>query len=242
MIEAFIAFGGVLVGGLITYLITWVFAKRQEERQEAQEAKRDRDDRLGLAFSAVFKVQQATDLIYKVCAHIQGSAQKPKGGRLWRSLTPMLGAGDQRVSFSASELALFAAAGEAKFVNDLLEVASCSNLLLDLVREYNLRRETLSDVLIEKGLVELSGEVGTHELPSAVALSVAPKEIELEMLAKSLSDVSAGGLQHAVEVSNTICPKLTSMLQDPRFTLRIGFAVSAAGNHDEASPACGRSG
>jgi|GEM_PF-2911684 len=94
MLEAFIAFGGVLVGGLITYLITWVFAKRQEKRQEAQEAKRERDDRLGLAFSAVFKVQQATDTIYKVCAHIQGAAQNTMGDRLWRSLTPMLGAAD----------------------------------------------------------------------------------------------------------------------------------------------------
>jgi len=132
---------------------------------------------------------------------------------------------------------LFATAGEAKFVNDLLEVASCSNLLLDLVREYNSRRETLSDVLIEKGLVELSGEVGTHQLTSAVALSVAPKEVELEMLAKSLSDVSAGGLQHAVEVSNNICSKLISILQDPRFTLRIGYAVAAVGNGDTISPA-----
>lgn len=213
---------GAGVAGGIAHVNARHFAARQEQRELEREARRESERRLALAHSIVFKVQSATDLIVKVTRHVAGSRvlAAQKGWPLWQAMREFFGTERSQVAFDPNELALFAVSGRAAYTTELQDLASGHNLLVDLLRAYNLLRQEFGAFTTKNGAVSIAGEVASFESadPGAVLLAM-----RLQQLAESIASVCDGASIHALEMSKSAPAALVEILGDARFKMRIDF-------------------
>lgn len=209
--------GGAIIGGAITHLNSRYLTARQEIRE-------DKDQRLAVAYSIAFKVNDAADNIVKIhryaqhAKNIAGINQQP----LWLALRELVSTERPRLSFSSDELALLATHKKAEWVVRLLELAALSNNLAALLREYNPKRETFGERAADMGGVDIEGETATFLTQSPHARLLA---VRLEQLARHIEKDAREGAQEASKTGNEICALLREILDDPRFTLQ--FVVPA---------------
>lgn len=216
---------GASVGGGIAHLNAWRFAKRQETRAAEQETRKEKSERLGLAYAIIFKVQRATEVLRQTRLHALGALEvaNAKQWMLWQALRPFFGVDrNEAMSFSSAELALFATHQDAEYANQLLELATVYNLTLDLLREFRVRRETFADRAQGSGRVQVSAEIASFESTDG---NLHLLSAELDQLALSIAHTTNDGAQHAVAIANEIGLKLRALLQDDRFTVQIRYSL-----------------
>lgn len=214
---------GALLGGLIAHVNGRHFAKRQEDRQVAQEKQRQRDINLALAHSIVFKVHQAFNFIWQSRAQILSAKEVATHRQwpLWQAMQEFFTGERERVKFEASELALFAGNNDAEFATQLLELAAVNNLVADIYHDYAVRREAFGDKALENGKFELKeGKITSFQTDSPAAQLLA---LRLDQLAQSLDDITGQGAQHAHKVYISVSGKLRDILQDSRFNIDLGL-------------------
>ncbi|MEJ0059487.1 MAG: hypothetical protein WDM79_07915 [Terricaulis sp.] len=215
---------GACVAGVIAHLNARHFAKEQSRKEVERERRSEATRNLGLAHSIVFKVQRATDMITKVHKHFVSARQiaAKNAWPLWQGMKEFFGTDRLHVAFDADELGLFVVKDRADFTNNLQDVASAHNLLVDLIHAYNSQRNEFSKQSTSKNLVALAGEVASFESsdPNVVLLA-----LRLEQLAQAIGETSEGAVREALELSASVTTLLSEILSDPRFKMRIAPPV-----------------
>lgn len=209
---------GAAVGGGIAHLNAWRFATRQEKRE-----------RLGLAFSVVFKVQRAMETLRQARNHVQDGMNQAAQNNwpLWQGLMPFFGTDNsERLQFNPSELALFAQMNDAEFANKLQELSTVHNLTADLLREYRARRERFSEGAAKYGKVMVEGPVASFE---SAEPGMFLQALELEQYAQSLASITGDGALHALDCAGAVCGKLKAFLNDDRFKIELRIVEPAQG-------------
>lgn len=207
MEEAGIAFGGVVLGGLIAAATNTYFAWRT-----------DRDRRLATAFAVFFKFFVMVDVINRICRDLD-SALPDKNGLIWPKLRPLAGVRFPDASFAPEELALFGEEKGPLFAQRLLVAANSIHLVTDLLTKYNAERRDLREELRLLGLVDMAGTTGRIAFDSHDYPQLAPKIAEVEDLAKSLIDEAHKAKAQLNSTADELGPKLKSILKDKRFHL-----------------------
>ncbi len=122
--------------------------------------------------------------------------------RLWQKVRPVFGLSRTEVSFDADDLMLFVAAKNFDYVMNLLEFALRCAVLTEIQREYNERREKMTNVLADLG-PQMDGDLGAIHLSPADRARLEPRSVDLESLVTQLrtflAEDSTGGLALAAQ-------------------------------------------
>lgn len=202
---------GAVVGGLVTLIVSVVvngLVARQHEK----------DRRLGLAYSIRYKVMRIADAVIKIQRHVDDNLRGvPDNVEKWPLIQPFRGGSSERFEFTSDEIALFQMRDQSDYANEILDLASLHNLLLEVRTGYNADRQALGYMLAAKGYVEFDGNVGSVSEQARRDPEILPRHIEVSDLAETLIRFSREGSPHAEKVASEISAKLTAMLDDPRF-------------------------
>ena len=203
---------GTIVGGLIALASNLYFLRRKE-----------RDERLALGYSIFFKVQKVVDKIRKIRQHV--NRVSAPDDQSWRAISPLHGARSEPVEFTPAELALFARKKDTEFAQVLMDAASYHALMLELVEEYNQRKQTLNDAMA--GVVQENSDDGPMSLriEGQDLTRLKPKILETNSVALNFRN-AANDIRFPLEVLGTETgPRIRAVLGDKRFDLTFRQAI-----------------
>ncbi len=127
-IEPLTNFGAVLFGAGLAWVTTHLY-----------ENKREKERRLSVAFSLLFKIQSLTNEIAQFDGIVKesqaGAAADGVTGPAWTWLNSTIGFDGVQESINADELALVAMTRDTEFLMQVREVESGHRILLGVVRE-----------------------------------------------------------------------------------------------------------
>ncbi len=199
---------GVFLGAALSTVAQYYFQRRQE-----------RDRRLSLAYSVAHKVKTFSNTIGQMCNTIAAARARQKKPPFWCYLEP-----HRSISppghFTAEELSIFYSNKDALFADELSDLESLHNGMLEIMREYSERREAL-DVIIETGggiTTQGEGAIFDTSILSGHPLQVG----KLASLANHLLRFAEEGAPHTTCLLKCIGPKLRLHLKDDRFDLPLG--------------------
>lgn len=183
--------GGIL-GALAGGIPTWLLAKRQSD----ETLRRDREQRLenekALAFSAGVKLLSIINSVVEFRNHIRmGMAFRQQPGcehmEPWQTLIPLVGHTDEHeVRFTSTELAVFAAAKEYDFMQDMMLLAARNASSLESFRQYCImRREFLA---IGPKPTSFEGAIGSALLTAEQVEQYKPYTIPLNNIVRGLEE------------------------------------------------------
>lgn len=139
MISAIV--GGV-IGAFAAGVPAWLLAKRQSDETLRRDQEQRVENQKALAFSATVKLQQICNSIISLSNHVKSQLvllKDPKHSHMepWQVLVPMIGHTDEgSIRFTSEELAVFAAAKEADFMQDLMLLANRHSSNLATFQQY----------------------------------------------------------------------------------------------------------
>ena len=199
---------GTVVGGMIALASNLYFARRKE-----------RDERLALGYSVLFKVQKIVDLVRKVRQHVNRSPSPDD--QAWRAISSLHGTRGEPVEFTPMELAIFARKKDTEFTQILMDAASYHGLMLELVEEYNRRKQTLSDAMSEV-VREHPEDPTSFKIEGEDLTRLRPKILETNSVALNLRNV-ANDIAFPLDVlRGQTGPRIRQILADTRFDLTFG--------------------
>lgn len=137
--------GGV-IGALAGGIPAWLLSKKQLQQTLERDKEQRKEREKSLAFSASVKLIVIINSIINLYSHVksclsllEGPAHKDM--EPWQVLIPMIGHSDEgSIRFTAEEMAVFVAANESSFMQDMMLLALRHASSLSTLNEYNSRR------------------------------------------------------------------------------------------------------
>jgi hypothetical protein len=183
------AFGGTLLGSIISTTVAFVILKKNLSAAKAQRDSDRFENRKAQCYSLLFKmirIQSTITTLEKAVADSLAEAETAGlKGNLWQRISPM-GNMPPRVKFTSEEMALLLSLDFDLF-NDIGPYDDIHNSLLDIFEVYGAKRRTLT----EKFGAKMTGAVGSIELAQADKDWLAPRSFELEGVAQVIVDRTA---------------------------------------------------
>lgn len=192
--------GGV-IGALAGGVPAWLIAKRQSNETLARDREQRKNAEKALAFGSSVKLLTIVNSLFSLNNHVQSCmAIRQQPGREnmqpWQVLIPMVGHTDEGdVRFSAEEMAVFAAAGEYDYMQDMMLLALRHASSLETFRQYCQRRDEFGSVGPVPEVFE--GAVGSAWLTQEQVNAFLPYTIPLNNIAIGLRDGLIADIQLA---------------------------------------------
>ena len=193
---------GAIIGALAAAIPAWLLAKHQSD----QALRRDREQRVerqkALAFAALVKLQHITNSVISLSNHLKSCLEircNPEFSHMepWQVLVPMSGFTDEgSIRFTSEEAAVFAAAGEVDFMQDMMLLALRHSASLAIFQEYCIKRDEFHKIGPKPDAFE--GEIGSVLLTEAQVISYKPYTIPLNQRVVGLDDGLAEDVRLAV--------------------------------------------
>jgi hypothetical protein len=180
------AFGGTIIGGIISTFVAFIIQQRSFEATKRQRAEDRHEARKALAYSMFFKMIRIHSSIVLLGKgnreSIAAAEANGVAGDYWQKVIPH-GNLPPRVTFTADEMALLLSL-DFNIFNEIAAYDDIHNSLVDLFAEYARRRVAV----MERFGAKMSGSTGTTSLTREEAEWLAPRAHELNSLAKAMLD------------------------------------------------------
>jgi uncharacterized integral membrane protein len=184
------AFGAVVIGGWISWLLQTRGAKtaRREAQKQAEEEKLERQ--MAQAVALIGKVQViangfAQQRSYYWDARREANVAEKVTDDLWRWLRPQITTNWPTPSFSAEDFLPLVATGRMDLANGCQEVAAIYNLVENSISVYSDRKESLQAIMLPHSKFNGRGRPITTEAPAHLWPMINIRAAELEDLAWS---------------------------------------------------------
>lgn len=198
--------GGV-IGALAGGIPAWLLAKRQSD----ETLRRDREQRVenqkALAFSTCVKLLHVINSTVSLDNHVKSCLalrEKPEHGHMepWQVLVPMIGHTDEgSTRFTAEEMAIFAAAGEYDFMQEMMLLAVRHSSSLASFQEYCRMRNNFREIGPKPE--DFDGQIGGGWLTPEEVDSYKPYTIPMNSVVIGLDQ----GLNDDVQLARSIAEK-----------------------------------
>jgi hypothetical protein len=199
--------GGV-IGALAGGIPAWLLAKRQSD----ETLRRDREQRVenqkALAFSVVVKLLHIINSTISLSNHVKSCLalrNDPARAHMepWQVLVPMIGHTDDEgsIRFTAEEMAVFAAANEYGFMQDMMLLAVRHASALSAFKEYCVMRNEFR--AIGPKPQDFDGQIGGGWLTPKEVDSYKPYTIPMNNVVIGLD----AGLEEDVRLARTVAER-----------------------------------
>ncbi|MFL6724818.1 MAG: hypothetical protein ACJ8E3_08180 [Sphingomicrobium sp.] len=192
-LNAWIGLAGVLLGGLLTYLVTYQFERR-----------RTKNERLGRAYSLMFAIIKLSDDLTKMEQDVQSGIAKAEAagvhGELWAKMPINIGHSDP-VSVAAEDLTVVALTRDTDLTTQIGEVEAAHRIYTQCFRRLDELRIEFRSFGLETAV---EGETVSFEADHAQLVKIAPTLIQL----RTLSDAVATGLPDAAKQARDVAERL----------------------------------
>jgi hypothetical protein len=199
------ALGGAIIGALAGGIPAWLIARRQSAETLRRDQEQRTEEQKAAAFRSSVKIVEIVNSTISLWAHVYGCIKlldRPdlKEMEPWQALMPQVGFSDESsIRFDADEMAVFAAANEADFVNDALLLARRHSSSHATFQEYMRQRAAFMAVAPKPEKFE-EGGLGTAYLTTEQVLEMKPFTIPLNDLAMGLLE----GLERDVKLAKSV--------------------------------------
>lgn len=205
---------GALAGGVPAYLIAARASRETAERQRQDQV----NSELATLQSAFIKLLEITNGYFTICSQINemlynAHAKGHKEWELWQKVLPMVGFDNHsHVRFDSKEIALFMKDDEnSDFTNELCLIDKRYAAFNASVRDYSIRRETLSGMLPAN---EIINGVGTTELDKIAAGKAIPLAYTLNSMAENIIKTMHSDRRMATSLTEEFGPRAKKLFPD----------------------------
>jgi hypothetical protein len=220
---------GALAGGIPAFLIALMGSKEvlRRDREARQMAERT------TAFRAHVRVAEMVNAVLSLQAQVEGmippqTADDPNA-HLWQYVRPIAGLqDDNRIGIEPDEAAIFMAAQEADYVNDLLLLPRRHAAVTAALIEYGRKREDLAKLMPVESFV---GEWGSAYMTKAESDALKPRMVELNSIIRQARTVMEENRETALSLARRFGPILKAYFKDPTFP---GFLLDRVRGEAEA--------
>jgi len=225
-LNALTGLAGVLLGGLITYFVTYQFEKR-----------RTNDERLGRSYSVMFAVLQIADDLTKmeqdITAGLAKAAATDPPAEFWTKMPTSVGFSDPIVIPSA-DLTVVALSRDQGLTKEVGEVEAAHRIYVQSM----LRLEQLREQFQSFGLgTDVQGNTVGFEANEAQLVQIAPTLIQLRTLGDAIAEGVPPAAKQARSVAERLGPHLKSHYRFKHF-ISLSFPQAGGQTTEEAgSPA-----
>lgn len=198
---------GGIIGALAGGIPAWLLAKRQSD----ETLRRDREQRVenhkALAFSTAVKLLHIINSTISLSNHVKSCMtlrNEPDHAHMepWQVLVPMIGHTDEgSIRFNAEEMAVFAAASDYEFMQDMMLLAARHSSSLATFKEYCVMRNEFR--AIEPKPEAFEGQIGSAMLSQQEIDSYKLYTIPLNNVVIGLKD----GLDEDVRLARAVTEK-----------------------------------
>jgi hypothetical protein len=195
---------GGLIGALAGGIPAWLLAKRQSNETLRQDREQRVDNQKALAFSVVVKLLHVIDSTISLSNHVKSCMalrNDPARGHMepWQVLVPMIGHTDEgSIRFTSEEMAVFAAANEYDFMQDMMLLAVRHSSSLATFKEYCVMRNEFRE--IGPRPADFDGQIGGGWLTPEQVDSFKPYTIPMNNIVVGLD----AGLDEDVRLARTV--------------------------------------
>jgi hypothetical protein len=216
--DAGVAFGSAIFGAIAGAIPAYLLARRgsKEVLDRDRQARREAERALGLAVHV--KLGAIVNSLLVVQRHIQEALANPPGpgAELWQTVQPIVGFdGEERLTFEASEMAVFLSAERGDFAEALLLLARRHAVLGETLRVHSAKRQKLRDDMPPP--VSLEGTRGSTVLTAEEMRRVRPQMVELSDLLDQMIEGLTADVDLALELARDFGPILRGYFEDPAF-------------------------
>lgn len=212
---------GGLIGALAGGIPAWLLAKRQSDEALRRDTTQRTESQKALAFSTLIKLQLIIDSTISLSNHVKSRMalrDDPSHAHMepWQVLIPEIGYTDEgSIRFTAEEMAVFAAAGEYDFMQDMMLLAVRHASSLASFQEYCSMRNKFFSVGPKPERFE--GEFGLTTLTREENDSYKPYTIPLNNVALGLDALLDEDERLARSVAANYGPVTKRYFNDERF-------------------------
>lgn len=168
-------------------------------------------------------MHRLADDVQKACEMISEAVGEAPDIPAWASLRPIVGFGRDGVTFDANEVALFSRTNQTVFIHELYEASVFHQLLLDVMAEYSMRRDALSQKMAELSIdAQADGDRRESTMPPGSKKIIEPMIAQVAALAAKLVDMSKSSTR-VLDTASRLSAQLRHALGDSRFTMDLAF-------------------
>jgi hypothetical protein len=175
--------GGV-IGALAGGIPAWLLAKRQSDESLRRDREQRTETQKALAFAVTVKLLHITNSTVQLSNHVKKCLAVRENSKYqhmepWQVLVPLIGHADDEgsIRFTAEEMAVFAAADEYDFMQDMMLFALRQSSSLATFKEYcTMRKEFMAIGPKPQGF---EGQIGLGVITPEEAASYKPYTIPL---------------------------------------------------------------
>jgi hypothetical protein len=206
--EMISAIVGAVIGAFAAGVPAWLLAKRQSDETLRRDMEQRLENQKALAFSATVKLQQISNSIISLSNHVKSHLallNDPKHNHMepWQVLIPMIGHTDEgSIRFTSQEMAVFAAAKEYDFMQDLMLLGNRHSSSLATFQEYCTMRNEFRAIGPKPKYFD--GDVGGRLLTQDEVNSYLPYTIPMN----NLVDQLAVSLDEDVRLARSVAERI----------------------------------
>lgn len=195
---------GGLIGALAGGIPAWALAKRQSNETLRQNKEQRVDNQKALAFSTTVKLLHIINSTISLSNHVKSCMalrDDPDHALMepWQVLVPMVGHTDEgSIRFTSEEMAVFAAANESDFMQDMMLLSVRHSSTLASFQEYCVMRNEFRKIGPKPA--DFDGQIGGGWLTQEEIVSFKPYTIPMNNLVVGLD----AGLDEDVRLARDI--------------------------------------
>lgn len=199
---------GGIIGALAGGVPAWLLAKRQSDETLRRDREQRTETKKALAFAVIVKLLHITNSTLQLSNHVKkclALRENPKYQHMepWQVLVPLIGHTDDEgsIRFTAEEMAVFAAADEYDFMQDMMLLAVRQSSSLATFKEYcKMRNEFIAIGPKPQGF---DGPIGLGVITEEEAAGYKPYTIPLNNIVVELD----AGLDADEELAQSVSEK-----------------------------------
>lgn len=203
---------GGLIGALAGGIPAWALAKRQSNETLRRDCEQRVENQKALTFSVVVKLLHIINNTVGLSNHVKSCLtlrNDPARAHMepWQVLVPMIGHTDDEgsIRFTAEEMAVFAAANEYDFMQDMMLLAARHSSSLTAFKEYCVMRNEFR--AIGPKPADFDGQIGGGWLTQEEVDSFKPYTIPMNNIVVGLD----AGLDEDVRLARTVAERFGSV-------------------------------
>ncbi len=198
---------GGIIGALAGGIPAWLLAKRQSDETLRRDREQRNENQKALAFSVVVKLLHIINSTVSLSNHVHSCLAlraDPDHAHMepWQVLVPMIGHTDEgAIRFTSGEMAVFSAANEYDFMQDMLLLAARNSSSLATFQEYCVMRNEFRKIGPKPA--DFDGQIGGGWLTPEEVDSLKPYTIPMNNIVVGLER----GLDEDEKLARTVAER-----------------------------------
>lgn len=208
-------FSGSMSAAAVAVAVSGYFITNRQRKADRLDAQRE------AAQSIAMKLKGMLDDFHSLNEHLSDPMKSeliegPEDSIRWETVKPLIGlTRKDHLLFTPQEKTVFIDARENAFVNDLLLVERRHAVAINLMLEYNVRRDAL--LASQPAPYDFTGDIFVTRMSFEQAMAIRPYAMALQTLVVDLQKSIGEDLRFAIDVSERFGPIAKAYFRDPNF-------------------------